>query len=186
MKYKITKQFAQDTEKLIAEFHDSDDANFFIERKLLSDAEKNVKLIYRLFDDQKLLKEFNKEKINSIIRSGEYAEGDKYLPDSFGHYKISKDNLAAHAHAGFVELNDAELFVEDKLTHSNVITTYYVFNKDKKIAELNQRVKKQTESEGGGQGKGQTASFRPTPFNTTPGPTGMPRTSVKDEKEDKK
>src|SRR5579862_9568596 len=123
MRYKTTKQYAQDTEKLIAEFHHSDDANFFIERKLISDAESSLKLIYSLFDDQNLIKEFNKEKINSFIRPGAYAEGDQYLPDSFGQYKISKDDLASHAHAGFVELNDAELFVEDKLTHSNAITT---------------------------------------------------------------
>lgn len=186
MKYKITKQYAHDTEKLIAEFRDSDDAKFYLERKIISDSEKNIKLIYRLFDDQKLIKEFNKEKINSFILSGKYAAGDNFLPDSFGHYKISKDNSVAHAHAGFIELNDAELFIEDKLTHSNIMTTYYIFNNDEKISELNQHVKKQKESEGGGQGKAsQTTSFRPTPFNTTPRPSSIPPVSMKDEKEDK-
>jgi hypothetical protein len=185
MRYKITKQYAQDTEKLIAEFQGIEDAKFFLERKNIADSEKNIKLIYRLFDDQTLINEFNKEKMNSLIRPGTYAEGDNFLPDSFGHYKISKDNLVAHAHAGFTELNDAELFVEDKLTHSTIMTTYYIFNNDEKIAELNQHVKKLKESEGGSQGKSETASFRPTPFNTSPRPQGIPPTSVKDEKDEK-
>lgn len=184
MRYKITKQYAQDIEKLIAEFHGSDDANFFLEKKLIADAEKNIKLIYRLFDDQRLLKTLGKEKINSLIRPGQYADEDQFLPDSFGQYKVSKGNSAAHAHAAFTELNDAELFVEDNLTHANVAVTYYIFNNDNIIAELNQYVKKQRESEGSSQGKEQTASFRPTPLNTSPRPPGMPHSTLKDEKDE--
>ena len=188
MKYKITKQYAHDNEKLTAEFRHVEDANFFIERKSMSDAEQKIKLIYRLFNDQQLIKEFNKEKINSIIRPGEYAEGDTYLPDNFGRYKISKTNFANEAHAAFVELNDAELFVEDKLTLTSDIVTYFIFNNDTIISEMNQRVKKQIEPKDtqGGQGKGQNASFRPTPFNLAPRPLGVPPSSFKDEKEEKK
>lgn len=184
MRYKITRQYAQDIEKLIAEFHDSDDANFFLERKLIADAEKNIKLIYRLFDGQKLIKALGKEKINFSIRPGQYADDDQFLPDSFGQYKISKANSAVHAQAAFTELNDAELFVEDNLTYTNVVTTYYIFNNDNMIAELNQHVKKQRDSEGGNQGKGQTTSFRPTPLNTSPHPPGIPHSTLKDEKDE--
>ena len=91
MKYKITKQYAQDIEKLVAEFHYVDDANFFIERKIIADNEKKATLIYRLFDDQKLINEFNKDRIKSAILPGEYAEGDKFIPDAFGLYKVSKE-----------------------------------------------------------------------------------------------
>ena len=109
---------------------------------MLFDEEKNLTLIYRLFDHQKLLKEFNKEKINSRIRHGEYAEGDKCFPDTLGPYKVGKDISSTHALAAFINFDDAELFVEDKLTQLNVITTYYIFKDDVIIAEMNQRVKK--------------------------------------------
>lgn len=152
MRYKITKQYAQDIEKLIAEFQDYEDANFFLERKLITDAEKNITLIYRIFDDQRLLKTLGKEKIHSFIQPGQYADEDQFLPDSFGQFMISKNHLVAHAHAAFIELSDAELFVEDNLTRANVITTYYIFNHESMIAELNQFVKKQIKSDGSNKG----------------------------------
>lgn len=142
MQYKITRQYAQDAENLLAEFLDHAEAIFFIDRKILFDAEKNAILIYRLFDHEKLIREFNKEKINSGIRNAEYAEGDKFFPNSMGPYKVSKDSSALNALAAFVRLDDAEFFVEDKLTQLSIITTYYIFRDDEIIAEMNQRVKK--------------------------------------------
>src|SRR4029078_11532364 len=117
MKYKITKQFARDAENLLAEFVESDDASFFIKRKLLSDEEKSLNVIYRMFENQKLLNEFNKEKIKTRINNPQYAAGDRYLSDLLGPIKVCKDNPNEPALAVFTDLNDAELFVEDKLTH---------------------------------------------------------------------
>jgi len=185
MKYKITKQFARDTEKILAEFNEYQDAIFFIERKLLSDQEKHLNLIYRLFDDQKLLKDFNKEKITSTISPAQYAEGDNFLPNSIGPYKVSKDNQAIHALAGFVDLNDAELFVEDKLTTTKEEINYSIFNNGVLISTSNQRVKTQSVS-GDTTTQAQVSSFRPTPLNVSPRPPGVPHGWVKDEKEDKK
>lgn len=184
MKYKISMQYARGVENPLAEFSEQKDAEFFIERKCLSDDEKNVILIYRLFDNQKLLKEFNKEKITSRIDPAQYAEGDMYFPKSLSPYKVSKDNLTAHALAVFTDLSDAELFVEDKLTHTTAITTYYIFDKDVLMTEMNQRIKKRSQQEEGSQGKGQSSSFRPTPLNTSPRPPGTPPNWVKDENDD--
>lgn len=186
MKYKITKQYANDTEKLLAAFNNIKDANFFLERKIIFDNEKNIKLIYRLFNDQQLLKEFNKEKINSVIRTAEYADDGMYLPELSGPFTVSKDNTASHAYATFIELNDAELFVEDNLTHADTTTTYYLFKNGTIISEVNKYIKKLSESQSDtAKGTGQSASFNPTPFNTTPQPSGMPRAWLKDEKDDK-
>lgn len=186
MKYKITKQYARDTEHLIAEFCDLNEANFFIERKLLSDNEKALTLIYRLYDDQKLSKEFNKEKVSSRINPAQYAEGDAYFPKSLGPYTVCKHDAKTSALAGFTDLENAELFIEDKLTHTSEITTYYILNNGVVMTEMNQRIKKQTQPEESGQGKGNAASFRPTPLNTAPRPPGSPHAWVKDEDEDKK
>jgi hypothetical protein len=184
MKYKITAQYAKDEEKPLAAFCEYNDANFFLERKFLADEERGLILIYRLFENQKLLKEFNKEKITSRINAAQYAEGDRDLPDPLGPYKISKDNLTAHALASFTNLKDAELYIEDKLTHTKEITTYYIFDKEVLITQMNQRIKKQSIPDESTQGKGQTASFRPTPLNTSPRPPGTPPMWIKDDKED--
>src|SRR5690349_9215851 len=113
MKYKITKQYAKDAENPLAEFCEYNDASFFLERKLLSDEEKKLIIIYRLYDNYKLLKEFNKEKISTRINTAQYAEGNRDLPDSLGPFKVSKDDSRSPALAAFIDLNDAELFVED-------------------------------------------------------------------------
>lgn len=183
MKYQITKQYAKDTEKLLAEFNEYSDAIFFIERKLLSDKEKHLNLIYRLFDNQKLIKDFNKENITSKISPAQYAEGDNFLPHSLGPYHVSKDQ-AVNPLAAFIDLNDAELFVEDKLTSTQEIINYSIFNNGVLITTMNQRVKKQSISDETSQG--QASSFQPTPLNTSPRPPGTPPVWIKDEKEDKK
>lgn len=185
MKYKITKQYARDTENISAEFSDLNEANFFIERKLLSDGEKALVLIYRLYDHHKLLKEYNKEKITSRINNAQYAEGDRDFPDSLGPYKVCQDDPKAPALAAFTDLADAELFVEDKLTQTEQITHYYIFNNNVMIFESNQHVKKKvTSEESTHQGKGSTASFRPTPLNTAPRPPGSPHNWNKDDDKD--
>lgn len=142
MKYKITKQYAKDIENFLAEFSVYNDAIFFIERKLLADEEKGITLIYRLYDDQKLIKEFNKEKITSRIHSAQYAEGDRDLPDSVGSFKVGREDQEISILAIFTDLSDAELFVEDMLTHTVAIITYCIFNKDTLLIKMNQRIKK--------------------------------------------
>jgi hypothetical protein len=144
MEYKVTKQYAQDREIFLAEFTDKNDALFFIQRRILADDENNIKLIYRLFDEKKLLDEFNKEKISSVIRVGEYASGDKLFSKTLGPFHVCKIQSNLPPHAAFIRLNDAELFVEDKLTQEKDIITYYIFNADKLIAELNQRIKQRS------------------------------------------
>lgn len=183
MKYIITKQYARDTENPIAEFCDQNDANFFIQRKLLADDEKNVIIIYRLFENQKLLKEFNKDKVTSLINSAQYAEGDRDLPYSLSPFSVSKENSVKAALAAFIDLSDAELFVEDRLTHTRIITTYYIFKNDELIFELNQRIKKKALTEESSQGKGRASSFQPTPLNITLRPKGAPANWIKDEDE---
>lgn len=185
MKYKISKQFARDVENPVAEFSDYDDACFFIERKIMSDNEKGLILIYRLFEEYKVLQEFNKEKINGRINAAQYAEGDRDFPRSIEPIKVCKDDPNAPAHARFIDLKDAELFIEDKLTQTTAITTYYIFDNDILTAELNQRIKKQAAPAGeGSQGKGNVSSFKPTPFNTAPRPQGSPPAWFKDENDD--
>lgn len=182
MKYKITQQYAKGEEQLIASFLEENEALFFIEKKILSDSEKHTTIIYRLFDGQKLFQTFNKEKMNCVIRRGRYESLDQDLPSFIGPFSVSKENAAIYSFATFSDLNNAEFFVEEKLIHPNnkKETTYYIFEKNALIRQMDQHVKKKLLDNESNQGKGQSSSFRPTPLNTTPRPPGSPHTWIKD------
>jgi hypothetical protein len=93
------------------------------------------------------------------------------------------------AFAEFNELPDAELFIENKLkidTRLNVKVIYKIYELNEVIATFDPDKVAQSQDQGT-QGKSSTASFRPTPFNTAPRPTGTPPKWLKDdEEEDKK
>lgn len=99
------------------------------------------------------------------------------------------------AFAEFNELSDAELFIEHKLqvdARLNVKVTYKIYELNEVIATFDPdkvapSTTSTTSTQGqGAQGKSSTASFRPTPFNVTPRPSGTPPKWVKDDEEDKK
>lgn len=93
----------------------------------------------------------------------------------------------------FYDFNQAKTFVEKKLTEEakmNVKVVYRIFEDEKLHSEYDETkidtsVKQESESS---QGKGSTASFRPTPVSTTLRPPGSAQNWVvdKDEKKDKK
>jgi hypothetical protein len=183
--YKVTKQYAKDDEIPLASFFDLNDAIFFLERKILDDSDKYITIIYRIFDDREVIKVYNKEKINGLIRYAKFASLDNDLPHSIGPFKISKDQLLTDVIATFADLNNAEFFIEEKLTHSNNELTYYIFNNDSLLTQMNKNIKTQTVQGDDKQGKGPSTVFRPTPFNIAPRPAGMPPIWLKDNNEEK-
>ena len=63
MNYQISSQHARSDEKLIAGFSSSDDADIFLNKKIITDRLQNKKIIYRLYANSELLREFNPENI---------------------------------------------------------------------------------------------------------------------------
>jgi hypothetical protein len=198
MKYKVTQQFAKGEELALASFLELNEAIFFINKKIISDTENHKTLIYHLFDGQKLFKDFNVDKVNCIVRPGQYTSLDRDLPNTIGPFCVSTDQSPIHAFAAFTDLADAELYVEEKLTHANETPNskdelggkneikYYIFKNNVLITVMDQHVKRQIQENETKQGQGQSSSFRPTPFNTSPRPAGAPHAWVKDDdKEDK-
>lgn len=189
MKYQITRQYARDEEKPLAEFCDFNDAKTFLGKRLFFDEMQNIKIIYRLFKDKKLFREFNKEKINTPINRAQYAQEDRDLPDSFlFRFKVIMHEKQAAPFATFDNLNDARIFVEEKLvadSESAVNFNYNMFDNSMLLETWNQGmlndIKKQNE---GSQGKARAISFRPTPFNTSPRPPGSPPPWIIDIDED--
>lgn len=193
MQYKITKQYSRDDELPLAEFHNLEDAQLFIDKKSAIDEKHYIKLIYRIYDPNKLLFEFNKEKINGPIKKGLYADQERDLPISFMNafkiiikpYPENKKNILAE----FNNINDAKIFIEAKLvldSSMNVNITYGIFNQALFAEEWSQNtvnvIQKQNQES---QGKKRAASFRPSPFSTIPQPPGSPPRWIIDEDEDK-
>lgn len=94
----------------------------------------------------------------------------------------------------FNQLLDAKAFVQTKLAEDatmNVKALYRIYEDDDVHSEYDQSKletassAKETSDESA-QGKGRSASFRPTPLNTTPRPAGTPAKWIKDSDEEEK
>lgn len=96
----------------------------------------------------------------------------------------------------FEQFSQAKAFVDENLLQDvtlNVQAIYRIYDFDEIQGEYDStKVDPSTlqtasrEEAYGSQGKGSTASFRPTPLNTTPRPPGTPQKWSRDEDEDEK
>lgn len=95
----------------------------------------------------------------------------------------------------FNHFKDAKAFVEIKLLEDaamNVRATYRVYEYDEMHTEFDPakidiallKSQHHAQESQGSQGKGSTASFRPTPLNTAPRPPGTPQKWSKEEDEE--
>src|SRR5689334_2876647 len=117
MEYKVTRQYARDVEMPLAEFNSLADMRFFAEVKLQSDAEFHVTAIYRLYQDNQLLDEINRGKINSAGVPARYFSDEDVQNIPLNAYQVVSQELANAPTpcANFIELKDARLFIENKL-----------------------------------------------------------------------
>lgn len=95
------------------------------------------------------------------------------------------------AFAEFNEISDAEFFITHKLQadanmNIKVIYKIYEFNEVISTFDADNVTPSAGTKDQGTQGKSSTSSFRPTPFNTAPRPSGTPQKWIKDDEEDKK
>lgn len=96
--------------------------------------------------------------------------------------------------ASFKDVADARLFVEKKLAldaELKVKVTYRIYHLNEMVQEFDPAKDapasgQSQSSAGGAQGKGSAASFRPTPFNMAPRPTGSPQRWLVNPDEDDK
>lgn len=97
----------------------------------------------------------------------------------------------------FSQLNEAKAFVDERLLEDaslNVQATYRIYEYGEVYAEYDSTkvdIAKLQQSQSsadaqGSQGKGSSASFRPTPLNTAPRPPGTPQKWSNDDDEDEK
>lgn len=106
-------------------------------------------------------------------------------------YRVTKQYArgAETAFAEFEDLNDAKLFIQAKLKEDAALKIkiiYRITQFDEILAEFDssQAAAYTAESSTDAQSShGSTSSFRPTPFNTTPTPPGLPKKWIRDEDE---
>lgn len=141
MKYKITQQYVNSSEILFAELDDLNDANLFVNQTLAVKPKSNLKSIYRIFENDRLLSCFNDEKIKTML--AQYADGDCELPQSVSDpfNVIIRSSNSEILLAKFSKLDDAEFFVKIKVledSNANHDITYYILDGDKFIDKMNQ------------------------------------------------
>jgi hypothetical protein len=93
--------------------------------------------------------------------------------------------------ATFKKDSDAKVFVDAKLAvlSSSETIIYRIFDLDELVSEHKPGSVDATStsaSSQGSQGQSSSSSFRPTPFNTTPTPTGLPKKWLNDDEDEKK
>lgn len=180
MNYKITKHYARGEETLIAEFNELHDARFFMTKKSSIEYEDRKKVIYRLYDDQELLYELNKESIS--IAHADYAEGngdfDNSAPFIFQVLIKTMDSLERKTIAQFNDKNDANLFIVCKFGDVNTVhdnDLFLLFKEKILIDTVNKTIianRKKESSGSGGNEKG--SAYKLSPLSTRPTPGGGP------------
>lgn len=90
--------------------------------------------------------------------------------------------------AGFMDLNDAKVFIEKKMELDAAVSVkvvYFISRLNETIATYDPETFKLPSSQSdSGSDKTNKAVFRPTPFNTAPRPPGTPHKWVREEDED--
>jgi len=180
MNYKMTEHYARNEEKLIAEFSELHDTKIFVVKKLADAEIENHKLIYRIYDDEQLVQEINKDNIS--VSSAHYAEGNRDIEDSVGfHFNVmlkTRDSAEKKSIANFSNKKDASLFIVSKCEVDATVEDndlFFIYKDHELIDTLSKiicehRNKESTDS----QGNKQSEQFRPTPLPTRPTPQGGP------------
>lgn len=174
MKYQVTKHYLKTKEALIASFFDLNDAKIFIAEKLKCDDINRTNILYRLYDDNELIQEFNHENLSLIDAEDAETFSNHQLPYQV---KIQAINaLDRISVAYFNDEDDANLFVAAKCYRddkSHACDTFLIFKNqilsttlNKNILD-NQALKDRLSS---GNGHGATLS----PLSTRPTPAGGP------------
>lgn len=91
----------------------------------------------------------------------------------------------------FQTIDEAKNFIKDELSNAaslKINVSFFLYEGIDLIEEFDatkaEEISQADEASSGAGGKGSGASFRPTPFNTSPSPKGMPKHWLKNGDED--
>lgn len=189
MAFKVTKQFVRDVETYIADFFHLADARNFIAQKMLQDSINKFQIIYRSYQDENLLQEFNPDKDGVLLCRPQYAQGDVSFPSLGQTWLVAQGNVQNPEQqlAFFSEKNDAFFFMEMKaLADEKSTATYYLIYNGRIVGTLDhQTLQTRKAKSEAAQAQENKVIFYPTPLRTSPrlGPGGNYKV-VEEKKED--
>lgn len=180
MHYMVTSHYARGEERWIASFDSTDEARLFLRKKSSIDEEEGKKVIYRLYDDQELLQEWNKDNIS--ITCALYADGnadfDNVPPGVFKVMMNSVNLLQKTPMAQFHAQNDAMLFIVSAFeaendTHANDV--FFIFKGNLLMHTVNKSIlEKRKRGSGSTNGQEKGSTYQISPLSTRPTPGGGP------------
>lgn len=188
MNYYLTGQYARGEENPIAAFNELIDVQEFTTIKLAQDELERKRIVYRVYDDQVLLHQFNSENISTSYAQFAEGNGDFNTVESFIFQVILKPftNPKQKTIAQFNHQPDAYLFITAKFANDHALhdkDLLLLFNAKSLIDTLSKTINEHrgTSSTHNEQGSGYTLS----PLSTRPTPGGGPADYwVKKEEED--
>ncbi len=188
MNFRVTQQYSKAEELLICEFKALTDANIFVTEKSFDDTEKHIDLIYRLYDDALLIKEFNQENIS--VAFAQYVEGniEASHPTQFNISVMfqSEGNIERINLANFNNDKNAYLFINGKCKTDMAVSDHdlFIILKDKSIIDTLNRVIISNRNKNSIGFAGHGKIFYPNPMQMTPKPPGFPKDDWVEEKKD--
>ncbi|MBX9702739.1 MAG: hypothetical protein K2X39_01170 [Silvanigrellaceae bacterium] len=177
MNYKITQHYARSEEKLIAEINELNEAILFITKKSSVDDEERKKVIYRLYNDNELLQELNKENIS--ITHANFAEDNSDFnnaaPFLFQVVIKAARSLDLKTIAQFNDKKDAILFIAGQFegenrAHDNDL--FFIYKDSVLIDTVNKTIILSQKALSSSNEKESTATL--SPLSTRPTPGGGP------------
>ncbi|MGQ3892651.1 hypothetical protein [Legionella sp. CNM-4043-24] len=188
MNFRVSQQYAHGEEKLLAGFSDAGEARIFMTQKSNIAEEEHKRVIYRMYDDDELVQEVNKE--NICVTHASYAENGIDYDDSGLVYHLmmkSMDSTDKQEFARFADKDDARQHVIWTLEsggESIKSAVFLLFKDNMLIDTLNlNTIRHQQQRAQISDGSASTRHLSPLPTRPTPG--GGPPDYWVDDKEDK-
>lgn len=180
MHYMVTLHYARGEEKWIASFDSTNEARLFLSKKSSIDEEEGKKVIYRLYGDQELLQEWNKDNIS--VTCALYADGnadfDNVPPGVFKVMKNSVNPLQKTPMAQFYAQNDAMLFIVSAFEAENdpyANDVFFIFKGNLLMHTVNKSIlEKRKKGSVSASDKEKGSTYQISPLSTRPTPGGGP------------
>lgn len=179
MNYTITEQYAKGEERILAEFDEWRDASLFITKKAAKNEEEKKKALYRLYHEDDLVQELNKESISTGF--ARYAEGNGDLdnPSLFSfQVLLIREDLTRTLTAQFINRKDCLWFITIKFKEEGSLLdneTFLIMKDQILFDTINKSIIKHWEEQSDSSRTGDNSSaYKLSPLSTRPTPQGGP------------
>ena len=174
MNYKVTEQYPRSKEKLIGEFGDFNDLQFFLSIKLLHDEEEHKKRIYRIYDESDLLHEINRDHLSVVQAQSVEFDLDLMNDALFLFSVVYELSMSGEKRVlgRFQDTQEAYALIDGKCELDETVgdqDVFFIFKQKVLLKTYNKMFVRHEKTKGSASG---AASFKPSPMPTRPTPFG--------------